>query len=134
MLLKQGLAYSLFYIENIQLHPMRKWKLKTVYVISICTVSVLFLLLLLLLFFFCLLELYCLFFHSEHERQVKRQDKFAILEVINYRAFFSSFACWHFLTWYLLERCGAIDQIALSMMCIFFYIPRFINCRSFVTV
>ena len=39
-------------------------------------------------YFFYLLELYCLFFHSEHEREVKRQDKFAILEVINYQAFF----------------------------------------------
>lgn len=33
------------------------------------------------------------FFHSEHERQVKRQDEFAILEVINYQAFFSLLSC-----------------------------------------
>ena len=76
-----------------------------------------------IIIFFFLLELYCLFFHSEHDRQVKRQDKFAILEVINYRAFFSTFVCWHFLTLYLLERCGAIVQIALFMMCIFFIFP-----------
>lgn len=44
-----------------------------------------------IIIFFYLLELYCLFFHSEHEREVKRQDKFAILEVINYQAFFFFF-------------------------------------------
>ena len=134
MLLKQGLAYSLFYIENIQLHPMRKWKLKIVYVISICTVSVLFLLLLLLLFFFYLLELYCLFFIQNMSDKWRGKTSLPSLRSLIIKRFFFFFRVLALFNIVFIRKmwCNRSDCAFHDVY--FFYIPRFINCRSFVTV